>query len=84
MAPAVKYLGNIIIGHESPAYQAEVRRYLELIGTTKTGRTLFEHINRRPVAMTIVPFKPMAKVPVQASASPVTHKDATPEGLNVP
>lgn len=84
MAPAVTYLGNIIIGAESPAYQSEVRRYLELIRTTKTGRTLFTHINRRPTTMTIVAFKPTPQVPVQASASPVTHKDAIPKGLNVP
>lgn len=83
MAPAVKYLGNIAIGAETPAYQSEVRRYLDLIATTASGRTLFMHINRRPKAMTIVPFKPTAERPVNAEAKPLSPADAIPEGFEI-
>lgn len=80
MAPAVKYLGNIVIGPESTAYQQEVRRYLDLIRTTETGRSLFRHINLRPTSMTIVPFVPTKEVPVNASADPDNFHDAMPIG----
>lgn len=79
MAPATKYLGNIVIGGESTAYQREVRRYLDLIRTTEIGRSLFRHINLRATQMTIVPFKPTPKNPVNASANPISPADAMPE-----
>jgi hypothetical protein len=77
----VKYLGNIIVGGQSGAYQREVRRYLELIRTTETGRALFKHINLRGTQMTIVPFKPTPTNPVNARANPANPADAMPEGI---
>ncbi|MFL5259971.1 MAG: M91 family zinc metallopeptidase [Hyphomicrobiales bacterium] len=80
MAPPIKYLKNIIIGGDSSAYQREVARYLDLIRTTEIGRALVKHINFRATQMTIVPFKPTASNPVNASANPANPADAMPEG----
>lgn len=80
-AKSIQYLGNIWILETSVAYRREVARYLDLVRTTRSGRTLIKFINQRPRWMLIMPFKPTAKDPVNAYAYPKSENetDAYPQ-----
>jgi hypothetical protein len=80
-ATFVKYLGNISILETSVAYRREVERYLDLMRTTRSGRILCSHINRKRGWMAIMPFNPTKIDPVNAFAyaDPRSEADASPK-----
>ena len=78
---SIKYLGNIWILETSVAYRREVVRYLDLMRTTQSGRSLCAFINKSPLWMLIVPFHPTKGDPLNAYAypNPATDSDAYPQ-----
>src|SRR4051812_7900929 len=74
-----QYQRNIFILEDPLAYRKEVVRYLDLINTTYTGRTLMKYIFSRGRRLLIVPYLPANEVkfgPVNAYASPDNALDA--------
>jgi hypothetical protein len=74
------YFSNIFI-HDNPvAYRREVVRYLDLIRTTESGRTLIKFIKMSARKLLINPYHPTAKNPVNALARPDIPLAAYPKG----
>lgn len=71
-----KYQGNVWIDDTSKAYRREVARYLDLICTTRAGKTLLKYINRKSRWVFIIPRKPTKEDPLNAFASPKDALDA--------
>ena len=74
------YFSNIFI-HDNPvAYRREVARYLDLIRTTESGRTLIKFIKMSARRLLIKPYHPTAKDPVNAVAGFDIPLAAYPKG----
>jgi hypothetical protein len=74
------YFQNIFI-HDNPvAYRREVARYLDLIRTTESGRTLIKFIKMSARKLLIKPYHPTAKNPVNAFAGFDIPLAAYPKG----
>ena len=80
MAVPFNYIDNIFI-HDNPvAYRREVARYLDLIRTTESGRTLIRFIKMSARRLLIKPYHPTPDAPVNAFASPDNPLAAYPRG----
>jgi|SRR5262245_35796843 len=66
MAAPFKYFDKIFIHNNPVAYRREVARYLDLIRTTASGRTLIKFIQLSARQLLIKPFHPTADDPVNA------------------
>ena len=76
------YFQNIFI-HDNPvAYRREVARYLDLIRTTESGRTLIKFIKMSSRELLIRPYHPTQKAPVNAFAQPDNPLAAYPLGAS--
>jgi hypothetical protein len=76
------YFQNIFI-HDNPvAYRREVARYLDLIRTTESGRTLIKFIKMSSRKLLIRPYHPTQKAPVNAFAQPDNPLAAYPLGAS--
>lgn len=74
------YYQNIFI-HDNPvAYRREVAKYLDLIRTTESGRTLIKFIKMSARKLLIKPYHPTAKNPVNAFAGFDIPLAAYPKG----
>ena len=74
--------GSIFVLEDYPPYRKEVVRYLDLVGSTYSGHTLFKYCNILVDEFEIIPFVPTPSNPVNAETNYNTN-DAFPDGQPV-
>jgi hypothetical protein len=77
------YFSNIFIHNNPVAYRREVARYLDLIRTTESGRTLIKFIMMSGRKLLIKPYHPTYGHPTNAFAHPDIPLAAYPKGAPV-
>src|SRR5262249_11509730 len=82
MANTFRYHQNVYILEDPVAYRHEVVRYLELIRSTYTGRTLLKYIYMRGRRLIIMPYVPAREGhPIDAKAIADNPTDAYTKGF---
>jgi hypothetical protein len=74
------YVDNIFIQNNPVAYRREVARYLDLIRTTGSGRTLIKFIKMSARRLLIKPYHPTREYPVNAVTELEDPLAAYPKG----
>jgi hypothetical protein len=67
------YFSNIFIHNNPVTYRREVARYLDLIRTTESGRTLIKFIKMTARRLLIKPYHPTRDRPVDATTVAEIH-----------